>query len=147
MTMRQFNRSSLRRQMPIVLALLFLAGALIVRSIISTAYYNLSLWNLQLVASTAIRAGAVYLPDDPRTAMFVADRYVRFCGVSSNEIDSTEVSADDYTLTIKLSRKIPEYVSLFAFGLPGRLISVTASGQQHKSQEPFQKSLPDQHAV
>jgi hypothetical protein len=126
----QFNRSSLRYH--VTLASILLIGVLIVNSLASRAYYNLNLRGLQLVATMAVRAGAEYLPSDPRTAEFVADRYVRLCGVGSNEIASTDVSADDYRLTIRLSRKVPEYISLFAFGLPGRSISVTASGQRHR---------------
>ena len=145
---RQFNRSSLRSHVTqIVLASIFLIGALIAHSTISTAYFTLNLRSLQLVASMAVRAGAEYLPSDPRTAMLVADRYVRFCGVGSNEITSTDVSADDYTLTIKLSRKVPKYISLFAFGLPGRSISVTASGQQQKLKGPVHKQLSDLKAI
>ena len=45
--------------------------------------------------------------------MLVADRYVRLCGVGSNEITSTDVSADDYSLTIKAQPKGSEvYIAI-----------------------------------
>jgi hypothetical protein len=53
-------------------------------------------------------------------AVLMADRYARYCGIAPSEIISTDVSADANTLTIKLSRQVPqvpEYVSLLAFGL------------------------------
>jgi hypothetical protein len=107
-------------------------SALIVHTMAARAYYSLNSRNLQLVATMAVRAGAEYMPKDPRGAIQIASRFVRHCGVASSEIISTDVSADDYTLTITLYRKVPKYVSLLALGLPSRLISVTATGQRQK---------------
>jgi hypothetical protein len=120
----------------IVAAVSMLLGALIVRTIAARAYYNLNSQHLQLIASTAVRAGMQYIPADPQTALRIADRFVQGFGVTSDEIILIDVSDDDSTLTIKLSREIPEYVSLLAFGLPNRTIRVTASGEQQRIDSP-----------
>ena len=120
----------------IVAAVSMLLGALSMHTVAARAYYNINSKNLQLVASTAVRAGIQYLPVDPQTAIRIADRFVQGFGVTSDEIISIDVSDDDSTLTIRLSREIPEYVSLLAFGLPNRTIRVTASGGQQKIDGP-----------
>lgn len=120
------------RKRAIGLTAIMVMSALIVHTMAARAYYSLNSRNLQLVATMAVRAGAEYMPKDPRGAIQIASRFVRHCGVASSEIISTDVSADDYTLTITLYRKVPKYVSLLALGLPSRLISVTATGQRQK---------------
>jgi hypothetical protein len=83
MVNRRINRLSLSsRVMLIVLATVILPGVLIVQTIAARAYYNLNSQSLQLVGSMAVRAGAEYLPTDPRTAMLMADRYVRRWGIA-----------------------------------------------------------------
>jgi hypothetical protein len=145
---RQSNRSSLRCHVTrIVLAPIILLGALIVHSIAARWYYNLNSQSMRLVASIAVRAGTEYLPSDPRTAVLIADGYARRFGIASNEIMSTDVSADDNTLTIRLSRKVPEYISLFAVGLPDRTISVTASGQLQKGEGGSGRGAPSIEAL
>jgi hypothetical protein len=128
-----FFRSS---RASIVAAVSTLLGALIMHTITARAYYNINSKNLQLVASTAVRAGIQYLPVEPQTAIRIADRLVQGLGVTSDEITSIDVSDHDSTLTIRLKREIPEYVSLLAFGLPNRTIRVTASGERRKIDKP-----------
>lgn len=113
----------------IVLAVAVLVGALVVHTLAARTYCNLNSRSLQLAASMAARVGAQYLPLNPQAAMWTANRLLHRCGVASNEIISTVVSSDDRTLTIRLSRKVPEYVLLLALGAPDRTINVTASGQ------------------
>jgi hypothetical protein len=148
MVNRRFNRLSLSsRVMLIVLATVILPGVLIVQTIAARAYYNLNSQSLQLVGSMAVRVGAEYLPTDPRTAVLIADRYARRCGITSNEIISTDVSADDNTLTIRLSRKVPEFLSLLALGLPDRTISVVVAGHSQKVRGGFGRDAPSTEAL
>jgi hypothetical protein len=118
-----------------------LLGALAMHTVTARAYYNINSKNLQLVASSAVRAGIQYLPVDPQTAIRTADRFVQGFGITSDEIISIDVSNDDSTLTIRLSREIPEYVSLLAFGLPNQTIRVTASGEQQKIDRPSARGM------
>ncbi len=130
---RPFNQLSLScRVTLLVLATITLPGMLIVQSFAARAYYNLNSRSLRLVASMAVRAGAEYLPTDPRNAVLIADRCALRYGVTSSEIVSTAVSADDKTLTLRLSRRVPEFMSLLALGLPNRTISVVVSGHSQK---------------
>jgi hypothetical protein len=78
----------------------------------------------------AARAGAVYLPADPRTAVQVADAYVKLNGVTPNEIVFNGVAPNDHTLTIELKRELPAYVTLLVIGSPGREIKVIAHAQR-----------------
>jgi hypothetical protein len=115
----------------VVLIMTALPVELLVHSISAVRYYIRSSQQLRLAASMAVAAGARYLPMDPEGAIRTADRSVQHYGVISSEIVSTEVSADDSMLTIRLSRRIPKYVALFALGLPSRSVNVTASGRRH----------------
>jgi hypothetical protein len=124
----------------IVVAASVLLGGLTMHTIAARAYYNMNSKNLQLVASTAVRAGIQYLPVDRLAAIRSAYRFVKVFGVRSDEITSIDVSDDNNTLTISLSREVPEYLSLLAFGLPGRTIRVTASGEQQKIDKPSARS-------
>jgi hypothetical protein len=125
----QFNRLSFSCRVTLIaLATIILPGALIMQTIVARAYYDLNSRSLQLVASMAVSAGSVYLPRDPRAAVLIADAYVQDHGVAPAEIICTELSSDNDELTIKLDRKVPKYVALFAVGL-ARDINVTASAR------------------
>jgi hypothetical protein len=114
----------------IVLVLTTLIAALIVHSISADMYYHLNILRLQTAADLAVRAGAEYLPTDPRTAIQVAAAYAERNGVAFNEIVLVGVDSDKRTLRIGLNRKIPIYLALFAVGLPRGEIAVTASAQK-----------------
>ena len=126
----------------IVLAATTLPSVLMLQTIVARVYYDLNSQRLRVVASMAVKAGAEYLPRYPSMAVLMADRYARYCGIAPSEIISTDVSADGNTLTIKLSRQVPEYVSLLAFGLRDRMISVTAYGQLQKFRGGSRRSAP-----
>jgi hypothetical protein len=114
--------------MLIVFAVITFPTELMVHGIFAREYYYLYVKNLQLMALTAVKMGAVYLPADPRAALRVADAYAHSQGIASAEIVFTELSSDNNILTIRLDRKIPQYVAVIALGgLPARDISVTAS--------------------
>jgi hypothetical protein len=113
-----------------VLVVTTLIAALIVHSISADVYYNLNLLRLQTAADLAVRAGAEYLPADPRTAIQVAAEYAERNGVAFNEIVLVAIDSDKRTLRIRLNRKIPIYISFFAVGLPHRHIAVRSSAQR-----------------
>jgi hypothetical protein len=128
-TMRVF-RKPIRFVAAIVLVVTILAGALIVHSISADVYYNLNFLKLQTAADMAVRAGAEYLPRNTRAAAQVAATYAKYNGVASNEIELVEIDSAKRILSIRLRRKIPIYISLFAVGLPHGKIAVTASAQK-----------------
>ena len=106
MAMRQFSRLSVRcRVILIALAAIILPAELIVHSIFAREYYYLNVKNLRLVALTAAKMGAVYLPTNPRAAVWIADAYVQSHGVAPAEIVFTEPSSDSNVLTIRLDRR------------------------------------------
>jgi len=104
-------------------------GAFIVHSVLANMYYRLNYVRLQNAADMAVRAGALYLPADPMTAMRVADAYGKLNGIAPGEIAFIQVAPDRHTLWIRLDYKMPTYVTLFAVGLPSREIAVMASAR------------------
>jgi hypothetical protein len=114
----------------ILLAVITVTGSLIGHSLSANMYYNLNYLTLQMAADLAVRAGAEYLPTNPRTAVQIANAYAKLNGVTSHEIVLTGVGPDERTLRIRLNRQIPIYIALFAVGLPSRDIIVTASAQR-----------------
>ena len=148
MTDRPFKASFFRSgTASIVAAVSILLGGLTMHAVAARAYYNINSKNLQLVASTGVRAGIQYLPVDPLAAIRTAYRLVQVLGVTPDEITSIDVSDDNNTLTIRLSRQIPEYLSLLAVGLPNRTIRVTASGGQQKIDSPSARSTLQRAAL
>lgn len=139
MVNRQLSRLSLRcRVMLIVFAVITLPVELRVHATFAREYYDLYVKNLQLMALTAVKRGAEYLPADPRAAVRVADSYVQSQGIASAEIVFTELSSDNNMLTIGLDRKIPQFVAVLALGvLPARHINVTASAWRQGAGQPF----------
>jgi hypothetical protein len=135
MANRRFSRLSRRWRFTLIaLALATFTAELSVHNIFAREYYYLNVKSLQLVALTAAKMGAVYLPTYPRAAVRIADAYVQSHGVAPAEIVLTELSPDGNVLTIRLDRKIPEYVALLATGgLPARDIDVTASAWRQRS--------------
>ena len=139
MSSRRFGRISLRCRVPfIVFVVLILPVELIAHSICAREYYYLNVRELQVMALTAVKIGADYLPTDPRAAVRVADAYVQSQGIAPPEIVFTQLSSDNSVLTIRLDRKIPSYVAVLAMGgLPARDIDVTASAWQRGAGNPF----------
>ena len=106
MVNRQLSRLSLRcRVMLVVFAVITLPVELRVHATFARVYYDLYVKNLQLMALTAVKRGAEYLPADPRAAVRVADSYVQSQGIASAEIVFTELSSDNNMLTIGLDLK------------------------------------------
>jgi hypothetical protein len=117
---------------------------LIVNNRLAREYYYLNVKNLQLMALTAVKMGAEYLPADPRVAVEVADAYVQSQGIDPAEIVFPEPSSNNNVLTIRLHRKIPRYVAVLAMGgLPAREICVTASARRQGRGHPFGTKILD----
>ena len=84
---------------------------------VSMMYLN---WeSLQKAADAGVLAGANSLPYDPTTAAATADAFAVLNGVQNSEIVSTAVSADQYSITMTVTRNVPYYF--------GRVIGLTAS--------------------
>jgi hypothetical protein len=117
-----------------VLAMITLPVELLMHGAFARDYYYLNVNNLRLVALTAVKMGAQYLPTDPPAAIRVADAYAQHHGIAPTEIVLTELSPDRSVLTIRLERKIPQYLAVLAMGgLPARDINVTASAWRQRS--------------
>lgn len=106
-----------------------MTAALTVHTICARLYYKFNSSQLGIAAALAVRAGSEFLPEHPRAAVWAADAYVRDHGVGAGEIVFTGTAADNQTLTIRLDRKVPWYVALFAVGLPSHDIAVTATAR------------------
>jgi hypothetical protein len=132
---KQLGRLSFRcRVMLTVLAMITLPVELLMHGAFARDYYYLNVNNLRLVALTAVKMGAQYLPTDPPAAIRVADAYAQHHGITRDEIVLTELSPDGNMLTIRLERKIPQYLAVLAMGgLPARDINVTASEWRQRS--------------
>ena len=122
----------------IVFAVITLPIELVVHGAFAREYYYLNVKYLRLVALTAVKIGAEYLPADPPAAIRVADAYAQHHGIALTEIVLTELSSDGNVLTIRLERKIPQYVAVLTMGgLPARDITVMASAWQQRAGHPF----------
>ena len=106
-----------------------LSSALIVHSVVANFYYHANVVALEVAARLAVTKGVGYLPADPQTAVRVADACAASNGILPKEIAFTGVSADQQTLKIRLVRRIPLYVAMFALTLPTRDITVSASSR------------------
>jgi hypothetical protein len=111
----------------IALAVTILAGGAITDGAWASFYYNVNTMSLQNAADAGAAAGSLYLPADPAHAIRAARECIGLNGVSTSEIASTLVSRDDHTITIKLVRKMPLYLSGFAAGLSSRRIVVVST--------------------
>ena len=115
---------------------LLLAAGLVVNFVLhcvwARVYYELNFQKLRMAAVVAVSAGVEYLPADGREAVQVAEESAQRSGLRREEIVFTGASRNNRTLTIRLRREIPWYVTVCAVGLPGREISVAASA--HSSQ-------------
>jgi hypothetical protein len=139
------SRLSLRcRVMLVVFVVIALPVELIAHTIFARELYYLKTKNLQLVALTAVKIGAQYLPANPRAAVRVADAYAQRNGIAPGEIVLTELSSENSVLTIKLDCRIPLYVAVLALGgLPGRDINVTASARRKRAGHSFGTKILD----
>lgn len=107
----------------VTVALTALIGAISLCTDVGVFYFN---WvELQKAADAAVVAGANYLPLDPSTAVSTADNYARLNGLAPAEIASTQVSADNLSISMTLDRTVPYYFAR-VLGLTIGAISVFA---------------------
>ena len=123
----------------VALAVTILAGGTITDGAWASFYYNVNTMSLQNAADAGAAAGSLYLPADPAHAIRVARECIGLNGVSASEIASTAVSRDDHTITVKLVRKMPLYLSGFAAGFSSRRIIVVSTAAHRAPIPPERK--------
>jgi hypothetical protein len=119
-----------RRSLLVLVSAITWAVALLVHSISARAYFSSNSIQLAIVAEMAVRAGRDFLPNEPHAAVYAADRYVLSHGVAAEEIVFTSTDSDNSVLTLRLCRRVPRYMALFAVGLPNRTIILTATARR-----------------
>lgn len=124
-----FKRLPAHRTAQGLFAAITLSSILVVHSIVASVYWSTNSASLQILAKEAVTAGAQYLPQNPRVAIWIADAYATRYGISPSEIAFTGTEADNLTLTIRLCRIVPWHVAMLAVGLPDRTITVTAKAR------------------
>lgn len=125
--MRASESPLIRKAAAALLTVTLLAGAVIIDGVIERIYFYSNWIRLENAADAAAMAGSSYLPANPAMALKAVREYAVLNGVRPGEIVSTKVSPDDSAITIRLSRKIPFYLSGLAVGQLTN--SVTAVGE------------------
>ncbi len=105
------------------------AGALIMDAVFARIYFYSNWIRLENAAEAATTAGSLYLPGDPAMALKTAERYASLNGVRPNEIVSATVTPDDSTITIRLQRSMPFFLS--GVGLGQATVPVVATDAAH----------------
>jgi hypothetical protein len=75
---------------------------------------------------SAVLAGANYLPDNPTKAASTALQLAQINGLTSSEVTSNTVAADDLSITMQAHRTVP-YIFAKVLGLTSGTVSVSAS--------------------
>ena len=135
--MKRAESVFVRRATPLVLILLTLMGAFVIDNVCATYYFYVNWMRLQRAADTAVRAGLNYLPKDRELALRTMMHYAEINGVQRTEIVSADVAGDRLSLTIRLRRRLPFYLSGAALGLHNRSIKVSSTAWvQARAQSP-----------
>jgi hypothetical protein len=125
--MRRFSKG----QTFVIISLVIpvLVGATALGTDIAVEYYN---WvQLQKSADAAVLAGANYLPDNPTSAVAIANQFAQTNGAKAIEITSTTVGAGNQSITIQLKRTVPYYFAR-VLGLSSGIVTVSAqAGPQY----------------
>ncbi|MGH7935351.1 MAG: TadG family pilus assembly protein [Candidatus Binataceae bacterium] len=91
---------------------------------VAVMYFN---WmTLQKAADAAVFAGAGYLPQMPDAAVTTANGYASANGVHAGEIVSTEVTANNTRISIRVQRSVPYFFGKI-LGLTSALVSASAT--------------------
>jgi hypothetical protein len=120
-----------RKATAILLAVTVLLGGIVIDNVCATYYFYVNWMRLQKAADVATEAGLNYLPKNDSLARTTTMRYAEMNGVKPGEIVSTVVSSDKLSITIRLKRSIPFYLSAAALGLHDRAIRVTGTARLH----------------
>jgi uncharacterized membrane protein len=116
-----------RGQIAVILTLAVpaLIAAIAFGTDIAVLYMN---WTqLQRSADTAVSAGAAYLPSDPAEAVITARNYARICGISSDEIVSTEIGADRASISMTVTRRVSLITHFLGLGQGNVAVNSTAT--------------------
>ena len=132
--MRASESPVIRKATSALLAITVVAGAVIIDGV-AARYYFYSNWiRLENAADAAATAGSLYLPANPAMALKTAHKYASLNGVRPEEIVSTTITPDDSTITIRLKRAMPFYLS--GAGLGQTTSAVTATEEAHAPRTP-----------
>ena len=118
--------SKSRGQIAVVMALAVAAllGVMALSTDVGLLYYHWGL--LQNAADSAVLAGATYLPSNPTSAVSVGNSFAAQNGISASEVTSTTVAADQMSITVHLSRRVPYYFALMV-GLSSGQVEASAT--------------------
>jgi Flp pilus assembly protein TadG len=122
------TRKTQRGQIAVVMAIAVagLVGAMALSTDVGLLYYNWGL--LQKAADSSVLAGAQYLPTNQAGGITAASNIAGLNGITSDEIVSTTVAADQNSITINLKRTVPYYLALVVGLRSGQVIaSATAA--------------------
>lgn len=81
---------------------------------IAVLYVNWA--QLQKSTDTAVMAGAVYLPSNPRIALDTARSYAHTCGIRNDEIVAAQVGPDHTTISMTVTRRVSLVTRFFGLG-------------------------------
>lgn len=101
-----------------MLVVTLVVSAFIIDAVISRIYFYSNWIHLENAAEAATTAGSLYLPGDPAKALRTAERYASLNGIRPDEIASTVITPDDSTISIRLERPMPFFLSGIGLGQP-----------------------------
>lgn len=105
MSQKRLSRGQMIVVTTLVIGTLIGVGGL--ASDIALLYFN---WGqLQKASDAAVLAGAGYLPGNPSRAQSTANTYANTDGVKNAEIASTSVAADNMSISMSTTRRVPYY--------------------------------------
>lgn len=115
-SLRASQSPVIRKATSALLVVTLIAGTLIIDAIFARLYFYSNWIRLENAAVAATTAGSLYLPSDPAMALKTAERYASLNGVRPSEIVSAVVAPDDSTITIRLKRSMPFFLSGVGLG-------------------------------
>ena len=101
-----------------------LIGTIALSTDVGLLYYNWGM--LQKAADSAVLAGANSLPSNPSDAIATANSFATKNGMNSGETVSTTVAADQMSITIRLTRRVP-YLFGRVVGLSSGVVTANAT--------------------
>jgi Flp pilus assembly protein TadG len=108
-TQRVMRKHRRRGQVLVMLTILIpvLLGVVAMGVDITVFYWTWS--RMQSAADSSVLAGAASLPDSPSLAIAAATAYAKSNGMTSSEITTPVVTANDLSISITLTRAVPYY--------------------------------------
>ena len=109
--MRASQSPVIRKATTVLLGATLIVAAIMIDCLTARYYYYSNSIRLQNAADEAVNAGIVFLPANPAKAFKTARQYALLNGMRPEEIVSEKVASDGSTISIKLKRGIPFYLS------------------------------------